>query len=633
MILGRGTAQTDEAIIADFYTCLSNEPSIQSPKVLKRLRESAGVMCQRIHKPILEWTDDDIIALYQDRQQATQSAYNCFLTFLLYRGYRRASIYLLATLRLQLAKHWKTAYAPYRQRIDETSRELGYLEHGNITNTFVNLLTFTGKFLEELTWSDFEAFQQAHGQWYLQAKKKHAANGVDAAPDSRLFRLEHYLIHWGIFAPRPRTMHYEEHLTQVEQPFFQTTLLRYMDQCRVKYRVGTLYSVRRSLLEFFLWFQSQYPTAIRLADVTRLVALDYAQYLKKQGEEGRFGTFHQYELYSRIRRFFDFVIDEAIETAPSRNPFVVGDLSRKPDMIPRYLEDQELRVVLEYCQGEHASLLERTVVITLLHTGIRAAEFASLKASDIVQIGGVWKLHIHEGKGLKDRLIPLTQRCLAVLQEWQEKEWLRANDFLFTRYGRPWRGNIQVARIIREIGKKQGVVKLTPHRFRHTFAVSLLNYGLRESVLQKLMGHADMDTTLEYARILDQTVERSFSEVIEQMQEGSLSWVPNFFLQDEYTMFTEGDAVSWIRLPLGYCRRNAKLHCESDVKCLLCDRFAIGKEDLSRLQQMHERFLKLGLKVKADVVAAQIQRLELPSGESPQAFIPTYTISVARLPR
>ncbi len=101
-------------------------------------------------------------------------------------------------------------------------------------------------------------------------------------------------------------------------------------------------------------------------------------------------------------------------------------------------------------------------------------------------------------------------------------------------------------------------------------------------------------------------------------------------MQEDYTLFVEGDAVIWIRLPLGFCRRNPKLHCESDVKCLLCDRFAIGKEDLPRLQQMYERFMKLGLKIKADVVAAQIQRLELPSGESPQGFIPIQAISAAK---
>jgi hypothetical protein len=74
-----------------------------------------------------------------------------------------------------------------------------------------------------------------------------------------------------------------------------------------------------------------------------------------------------------------------------------------------------------------ATLFERTAVITLLHTGIRAMEFAQLKASDLVQIGGVWKLHIHSGKGLKDRLIPLTAQCLTVLQTWQGQGWERGS--------------------------------------------------------------------------------------------------------------------------------------------------------------------------------------------------------------
>lgn len=143
------------------------------------------------------------------------------------------------------------------------------------------------------------------------------------------------------------------------------------------------------------------------------------------------------------------------------------------------------------------------------------------------------------------------------------------------------------------------------------------------------MGHATLNMTLEYARILDQTVERSFSEAVEQMMEGTHSWIPNFFVQEEYTLFAEGDSVSWIRLSLGFCRRNAKLHCESDVKCLRCDRFAVGKEDLPRLQQMYDRFVKLGLKVKADVVAAQIQRLEMPPGANSQGFIPIQAITVA----
>jgi hypothetical protein len=55
----------------------------------------------------------------------------------------------------------------------------------------------------------------------------------------------------------------------------------------------------------------------------------------------------------------------------------------------------------------------------------------------------------------------------------------------------------------------------------------------------------------------------------------------------------------------------------------------MSKEDLPRLQHMHERFLKLGLTLKANVVAAQIQRFELPSGEGPSGFIPMHAITVS----
>jgi hypothetical protein len=125
------------------------------------------------------------------------------------------------------------------------------------------------------------------------------------------------------------------------------------------------------------------------------------------------------------------------------------------------------------------------------------------------------------------------------------------------------------------------------------------------------------------------TVERSFTEAIDQMREGAMSWVPNFFAQEDYTLFAEGDSVSWIQLPVGFCRRNPKLHCESDVKCFLCERFCATPKDLSRLQQMYERFMSLGLKLKADVVAAQIQQLQLPSGNGMSGFIPTNAISLA----
>ena len=326
-------------------------------------------------------------------------------------------------------------------------------------------------------------------------------------------------------------------------------------------------------------------------------------------DDGKYSLKYRNDLYRGMRLFFDFVIEEGLETSPDRNPFGKHDLPYDPDPVPRYIADRELRQILDYC-NQGASLRERTVVITLLHTGLRAAELAALDASDLVQIQGKWKLHVRKGKGLKDRVIPLTQPCLEALQAWQEHGWEQINDHLFTRFGRVWQGGPHVCTIVRELGRHLGISGLTPHRFRHTFAVSLLNYGMRESALQKLMGHSTLNMTLEYARILDQTVEQAFNKAVTQMQLGPLSWVPSFFSAKDYTVFNEVETLNWIRLPLGYCRRNPKLHCESDVKCLLCERFQSSPADLARLQEMHEQYLKLEMPLKANVVLSQINLLE-----------------------
>jgi site-specific recombinase XerD len=424
--------------------------------------------------------------------------------------------------------------------------------------------------------------------------------------------LEFYLIHWDIIPPAKRVLRHETHFAQLRHEPIRAAILLHLQWCDAKYKPSTIYTRRAALFNFFLWLQDSYPHSASLDSVTRAIALDYARYLKQQVKAGRYSLLYATDLQRCVRLFYNFVIDERLDTSPDRNPFTMHDLPRRNDPVPRYLADHEIRSVLTYCDNG-ASLKERTLVITLLHTGIRASELAALQTTNIVQIQGTWKLHIQEGKGLKDRLIPLTPQCLRVLQTWQRQGWEGINEHLFTRHGRPWKNGANVSAVIRELGLKIGLEGLTPHRFRHTFAVALLNYGMRESALQKLMGHSTLNMTLEYARILDKTVEQAFHTAVDKMQSGPISWVPNFLQRDEYAALTSGEAVNWIRLPHGYCRRHAKLHCESDVKCLLCDRFCASLDDLPRFQEMYDRFLQLDMRMKADAVYAQIVRLQTSS--------------------
>lgn len=631
MILGRGTATTGEALLAEYQQLLTDTEPAKNAEYRRALQRIPLLMCQDLGKSVFEWAEEDILSLYRRSTKTKTVLHNGFMSFLILRGYYHPSVSLLFAMDLRVCNHFRSALDPHRQMLVSAQLEMGYRfsptrevnrwKSGPELELYIWLLAVSGKTAQEMTRDDFEHFRETYATLYQRESRQNRGH-----PNAHLYRLERILVHVGIIPERLRGSPSRLYFERLPPSFLREAILEYLDWCKVR-SVKRLHNNRIALQYFSEWLSERHADWTRLDQAQRPHALEYAHYLNNLCRENHYSVRYHRQLYHTIFSFFDYAIEHQLETHPTRNPFSMGDVPKAPDMLPRYLPDQELRPILQYCETE-ASLLERTILVTLLHTGIRASELAALKPSDMVQIAGVWKLHIHEGKGLKDRVIPLTEKCTAVLQEWLKSRQDPCADAFFGYHGRPWVNGHPVQSITRSVAKKLGLGGISPHRFRHTFAVALLNYGVRESALQKLMGHASLDMTLEYARILDETVERSFSEAVERMEEGAISWVPNFFVQEDYTMFAEGDAVSWIRLPLGYCRRNPKLHCESDVKCLLCERFAIGKEDLPRLHQMYERFQKLGLEMKADVVAAHIRQLELPPGDQPAGFIPVTAVSI-----
>lgn len=602
MILGKGGAQTEDEIIREYHQFLLQKECCSI--VLDSYRRAPETMLKRIGKPLNDWEDTDILALFKDRGRGTGHFYCSFLAFLFFYGYRRASINFLSQLPTTLCRMHKEALLPIRQHMEETHKELKYAPRhvGNVLNRLIWLLAVTGKPLNDLTRVDFEVYRDEYQAWFL-------SRNLKGTHDKRLVRVERYLIHWNILQPKKRIFKHDEYFNSLRHKHIRNAILEYINWYETKSAPSSVNSRRVGLIKFFLWFQEEYPDNGRLDDVNRKVALEYAQLLHKIVESNGYAIKYGNDLYRDVRLLYDFAIFERLTSSPNRNPFSLRDMPKRPNSLPRYIPDHQMKKVLDYCKNG-ATLLEKTVVIILLHTGIRAFELANLCTKDIVQIQGVWKLHIREGKGLKDRLIPLTSTCLKAIQEWQEFGWERINENLFTRYGIPWASGAVVCTVIREMRRKIGISGITPHRFRHTFAVALLNHGLRESALQKLMGHSTLDMTLEYGRILDKTVELSFNQTVRKMQESPMQLVPNFFKPEEYKPFTQEDAINWIRLPHGYCRRHPKMHCESDVKCLLCDRYCAHSENLECLEGMHKRYLELNMSVQADVVYSHVAQLK-----------------------
>jgi site-specific recombinase XerD len=142
----------------------------------------------------------------------------------------------------------------------------------------------------------------------------------------------------------------------------------------------------------------------------------------------------------------------------------------------------------------------RVIIMFLYSTGARVSECVNIKLSDIDS--SRMQVNIQEGKGLKQRKVPLSPILLDTLRRYYLAE--KPQHFLFEGAKKGCHLSVSA---VREICKKARyqtpeINKLyTPHTFRHCFATHHLEQGTNLLVIQRLMGHADLSNTLKYLHV------------------------------------------------------------------------------------------------------------------------------------
>jgi site-specific recombinase XerD len=168
---------------------------------------------------------------------------------------------------------------------------------------------------------------------------------------------------------------------------------------------------------------------------------------------------------------------------------------REPDKQPRIISRQEAEKLINA-----ADTLKRKAIIALFYSsGIRLSECTNLRIADIDRHRMV--IHIHGGKGAKDRYAILSERTRVILREYyikyQPKEWLFPGQIP----GNPLHSRI-VHEIVQSTARKAGLDKpVSPHVLRHSFATHLLEAGVPLQVIQHLLGHSHIATTAIYTHV------------------------------------------------------------------------------------------------------------------------------------
>ena len=171
-----------------------------------------------------------------------------------------------------------------------------------------------------------------------------------------------------------------------------------------------------------------------------------------------------------VRQFFERIIDWDWPDAPARNPVIAGDIPKKPEPLPRFLDDRDAARLMAAARAS-ADPRGRLVMELLARTGMRAGELANLEADAVVRIGAGHWLRIPLGKLRNDRYVPLHPGLVQLLAAWTAAnlEHIRRHKRLVADHRGPLDWHV-IGRIVHRVGRAAGVPGVHPHGLRHTLA-------------------------------------------------------------------------------------------------------------------------------------------------------------------
>lgn len=177
-----------------------------------------------------------------------------------------------------------------------------------------------------------------------------------------------------------------------------------------------------------------------------------------------------------------------------KNPMAHIKAIKHPDPIKKPFTPVEVDSLKQACKTR----LDRALVEVMLSTGLRCEELCNLKWKDIDF--STKDVKVIEGKGNKNRVTMMDDIAMKYLMQYRDGLDYSSEYVFAVRYGGEikCRTTDSVWRKLKDLAKRAKVSEANPHKFRHTFATTLYKRGLDVRMIQKLLGHSNINTTMIY---------------------------------------------------------------------------------------------------------------------------------------
>ena len=282
-------------------------------------------------------------------------------------------------------------------------------------------------------------------------------------------------------------------------------VLRYLAHLTERnYSPWTVEQLNSSLRDFVLWGEGQ--GVMRPQHVDRPALERYQRYLfyyrKKNGDPLASKSHHL--RIKAIRQWLQWLVRQG---RLLHNPAADLELPRTEKRLPKAIlsATETERVLAVPDVRTSIGMRDRAILETFYSTGMRRAELAGLMVGDIDADRGT--VMIRQGKGKKDRLIPIGDRALLWIARYRDRArsgFVFGGDegFLFLNdMGLPMDLDDLTA-LVREYMRQSGVGKPgSCHLLRHTMATLMLENGADTRVIQAMLGHASIETTQIYTQV------------------------------------------------------------------------------------------------------------------------------------
>lgn len=192
---------------------------------------------------------------------------------------------------------------------------------------------------------------------------------------------------------------------------------------------------------------------------------------------------------SSLRGFYDYLIDmDIVSLNPVRQSLYIRHSRKKPKPL---LASQE-KAFLEFIskKDEHIKL----AFILLLETGLRLSELKKIKESNFIKINNKYYLQVFDSKNHTNRKIPLSSEIYNLVLDYAQRNIFSGT--IFNLSNRAYQYHC-------DIFAKQYQLKFSVHSLRHTYATKLSQKGTPLQIIQVLLGHKNIMTTMYYIDVTD----------------------------------------------------------------------------------------------------------------------------------